>query len=192
MIDLLTSRLSNEIAKYFAWKPGSHSLATDAMQQEWNQEVLYAFLPFLVIERVFCKALKKKVNVVILIKLAWQTEPCYSIFFAISFFQPFLLPMSQSILKNSNGENHPFSPYPRYSSTWDVLAFIKSKWTDNKNFSNKHIILKFTKLFALTSASRASFMHPLDIRFMFHSEENFFQFHKISKTMEKGQNTSNI
>ena len=113
-------------------------------------------------------------------------------FFAISFFQPFLLSMSQSILKNSNGENYPFSPYPRYSSTWDVLAFIKNKWTDNKNFSNKHIIVKFTKLFALTSASRASFMHPLDIRFMFHSEESFFQFHKISKTMEKGQKTSNI
>ena len=86
MIDLLTSRLSNEIAKYFAWKPDPHSLATDAMQQEWNQEVLYPFLPFLVIERVFCKAVKEKVNIIILITLARQTEPCYSIFLQSHFF----------------------------------------------------------------------------------------------------------
>lgn len=85
MIDLLTSRLSNEIAKYFAWKPGPDSLATDAMQQEWNQEVLYAFLPILVVERVFCKAVKEKVNIVILITLARQTEPCYSIFLQFHF-----------------------------------------------------------------------------------------------------------
>ena len=37
MIDLFASRLSNQIAKYFAWKPDPHSLATDAMKQEWNQ-----------------------------------------------------------------------------------------------------------------------------------------------------------
>ena len=35
-IDLVASRLSNQIAKYFAWKQDPHSLATDAIQQEWN------------------------------------------------------------------------------------------------------------------------------------------------------------
>ena len=32
VVDLFASRLSNEIAKYFAWKPDPHSLATDTMQ----------------------------------------------------------------------------------------------------------------------------------------------------------------
>ena len=45
MIDLLDSRLSNQIAKCFAWKPGLHSLPTDAMRQEWNQKILPEFTP---------------------------------------------------------------------------------------------------------------------------------------------------
>ena len=31
VIDLFASRLFNQIAKYFAWKPDPHSLGTDAM-----------------------------------------------------------------------------------------------------------------------------------------------------------------
>ena len=37
VIYLFASRSSNQIAKYFAWKPDPHSLATDATKQEWNQ-----------------------------------------------------------------------------------------------------------------------------------------------------------
>ena len=40
MIHLFASRLSNQIAKYFAWKQYQHSLAMDAIQQEWNQKIL--------------------------------------------------------------------------------------------------------------------------------------------------------
>ena len=36
VIDLFASKLSNQIAKHFAWKPDPHSLDTDAMQQEWT------------------------------------------------------------------------------------------------------------------------------------------------------------
>ena len=48
VIDLFASRLSNEIAKYFAWQPDPHSLATDTIQHEWDQEILYAFPPVFV------------------------------------------------------------------------------------------------------------------------------------------------
>ena len=63
---------------------------------------------------------------------------------------------------------------PRYSSTSDfqiVLEFIKNNWMDNKSPPNKNLTLKFKMLLALTSASRASNIHHLDIRFMFFFEE---------------------
>ena len=71
-IDLFASRFSNQIAKCFTWKPDPHSLATEAMQQEWNQESLYAFPPFLLTQRALCKIAKEKVSTVILITPARQ------------------------------------------------------------------------------------------------------------------------
>ena len=62
VIDLFTSRLCNQIGKCFASKPDPHSLATDAMQQEWNQEIQYAYSPFSLIQRVLCKIAKEKVS----------------------------------------------------------------------------------------------------------------------------------
>ena len=65
VIDLFVSRLSNQIAKYFASKPDPYSLSADAIQQEWNQEILYAFPPFSLTQRVLWKIAKEKVNTVI-------------------------------------------------------------------------------------------------------------------------------
>ena len=107
VIDLFAFRLSNQIAKYFAWKRDPHSLATDAMQREWNQEILYAFPPFSLIQRVLCKIAKEKVSTVILITPALQTQPWYPNLLAMSFTQPFLLPMSPGVLKDPKGEYHP-------------------------------------------------------------------------------------
>ena len=89
VIDLFASRLSNQIAKYFAWKPDPHSLAADAMQQEWNHEILYAFPPFSLIQRVLCKIAKEKFSTVILITPALQTQPWYPNLLAMSFTQLF-------------------------------------------------------------------------------------------------------
>ena len=108
VIDLFASRLSNQIAKYFAWKPGPHILVTDAMQQERNQGILYAFPPFSLTQRVLCKIAKEKVSTVILITPAWQTQPWYPNLLAMSLSQPFLLPMSSGVLKDPKGEDHPF------------------------------------------------------------------------------------
>ena len=51
---------------------------------------------------------KNKVSTVILITPAWQTQPQprYPNRLAISFSQPFQLPMSEGVLKNPKGEDH--------------------------------------------------------------------------------------
>ena len=59
---------------------------------------------------------------------------------------------------------------------------------DNKSLPNKNLILKLTMLLALTSASRASNIHHLDIPFMSLSEEKVvFNFPKLLKTWKKGR-----
>ena len=82
-------------------------------------------------------------------------------------------------------------PQPRYSSTWKVqivLEFIKNNWTDNKSLPNKNLTLKLTMVLTLTSTSRASNIHHLDIRFMSLSEEKIvFNFSKLLKSRKKGR-----
>ena len=58
-------------SKIFCLETNPHSLATDAIQQECNQGLLYAFPPFSLIQRVLCKIAKEKVSTVILITPAW-------------------------------------------------------------------------------------------------------------------------
>ena len=106
VIDLFASRLSNQITKYFAWKPDPQCLDTDVMQQEWNQEILYPFSLFSLIQRVLCKIAKEKVSTGLLITPAWKTQPWYPNLLAMSFSQPFLLPMSPGVLKNPKGEDY--------------------------------------------------------------------------------------
>ena len=76
------------------------------MQQEWNQEILYAFPPFLLIQRALCKIAKEKVSTVILKTAVWQTQPWYPDLLVMSFSQPFLLPLSPGVLKNPKGKDH--------------------------------------------------------------------------------------
>ena len=80
------------------------------------------------------------------------------------------------------------SPQPRYSSTWDVQIvpeFTKNNWTDNKSFPNKNLILELTMLLVLTSASRASSIHYLEVCFMTLSDMFFSKLLKIWKKKDK-------
>ena len=77
-------------------------------------------------------------------------------------------------------------PQPRYVFAWNVesvINHIKTKWKNNENLSEKCLVI----LIALTSASRASGMHCLYVRFMIKSEDDyFFIFHKLqSKAQPK-------
>ena len=45
-IDLLASRLSNQLPCYYFWNSDPNSLGTDALQQNWYHRSLYAFPPF--------------------------------------------------------------------------------------------------------------------------------------------------
>ena len=74
-------------------------------------------------------------------------------------------------------------PQPRYMFAWSkesVINYIKTKWKNNENLSEKYLTYKLVILVALlASASRTSAMHCLDVRFMVKSDDAYiFTFHK--------------
>ena len=81
------------------------------------------------------------------------------------------------------------SPQPRYAFIWDVqivLSYLKS-FGGSPQLSDKMLTYKTTMLMALTSASRASALHHLDMRFMVICENHcMFNFRQLHKSWRKG------
>ena len=77
-------------------------------------------------------------------------------------------------------------PQPRYMINCDVqivINYIKSEWEYSEGLSEKFLTLKLVMLMALTSASRASAIHHLDIRYMVKGNEKYvFKFHRLHKS----------
>ena len=75
------------------------------------------------------------------------------------------------------------TPQRRYCFIWNVLTmidFIKSKWGQNEDLSDKYLTYELTMLLALTSASHVLGLHHLDIRFMTKGTNNYmFTFGKL-------------
>ena len=92
---------------------------------------------------------------------------------------PDVCTLVSGILKNRSAQ-------PRYMFAWSVesvINYIKTKWKNNENLSRKYLTYKLVILMALTSASRSSEMHCLDVRFMVKSEDAYiFPFHKFHKS----------
>ena len=78
-------------------------------------------------------------------------------------------------------------PQPRYVFIWDiqtVLDFVKYQWSGCDS-SDKVLIYKLVILMALSSASRASAIHNLHMRYMLRTEGKFvFIFHKLHKSQK--------
>jgi len=108
IIDLFASRLSNQIPVYFSWKPDPYCLGVDAMQQEWpHNQILYAFPPFSMINRVLKKVVQDQVLTLILIAPTWQSQVWYPQLIRLSRRNPILLPPEMDLLKGVPKRNHP-------------------------------------------------------------------------------------
>ena len=82
-------------------------------------------------------------------------------------------------------------PQPRYTFVWDVeivLVYLKTNMPDNSQLSDKDLTRKLTVLMALSSASRASSLQHLNIKFMARNEM-FYKcyFHKLHKSWKRGK-----
>ena len=69
-----------------------------------------------------------------------------------------------------------------------VLNFIKSTWGETDRLGRKELSLKLCMLLALTTSSRDSGIHHLDIKFMVNtSDKVIFHSHKLHKSRRKGK-----
>ena len=78
LLDLLASRLCHQLSRSIAWRRDPQSVATDAFQQDWKYQFLYAFPPFSMIGRVLRKVQKDQTNMII-VTPAWQSQSWYPI-----------------------------------------------------------------------------------------------------------------
>ena len=93
------------------------------------------------------------------------------------------VPQYQEVCALVSGIFNNRPPQPRYVFVWSVesvINYIKTKWKNNENLSEKYLTYKLVILVALlASASRTSAMHCLDVRFMVKSDDAYiFTFHK--------------
>ena len=83
------------------------------------------------------------------------------------------------------------SPQPKKLFAWDiqeVLNFIKSTWGETDRLGEKELSLKLCMPLTLTTSSRGSGIHHLDIRFMVNTSDKVtFHFHKLHKSWRKGK-----
>ena len=79
---------------------------------------------------------------------------------------------------------------------WDVqivINYIKSEWRYSEGLSGKLLTLKLVMLMALTSASRASAVHHLDIMYMVKGNEKYVsKFHRLHKSWRCGKPISSL
>ena len=106
-IYLFASRLCHQLPQYIAWHPDPCSQGTDAMIQNWNIGLPYAFPPFSMISRVLLKIKQECVPLLILIAPVWSTQPWYPELLNLCVREPVLLPQGQEILISPKNIVHP-------------------------------------------------------------------------------------
>ena len=60
VVDLFASRLNHQLPQYIAWRLDSFSQCTDAINQDWSQDYLYASPPFFLINRILHKVKEER------------------------------------------------------------------------------------------------------------------------------------
>ena len=74
-----------------------------------------------------------------------------------------------------------------------VQDFPKEKFGDNDQLSNKELTLKVTILLALTTSSRISALHILDLNHMIKTSEYYeFRYHKLHKSWRRGESPPSL
>lgn len=146
-IDLFTSRTNRQLPVYCSWRPDPEAYAVDAFSIQWANHYPYLFPPFALINRCTAKIKEEKVDAV-LIAPVWQNQVWYPGLLEMLVSEPVLLPMSQDILQNTQGEPHPLvteghlplAAWPVSGKNSEPGAFLKelSQSSDGGPPRNQH------------------------------------------------------
>ena len=76
-VNLFTTRLNSQLARFASWKPDPEALFYDAFARSWDAFTPYIFQPFLLPGRVLGKLQSNKLQQAIGIARCWETRPWY-------------------------------------------------------------------------------------------------------------------
>ena len=77
-IDLLASRLTHQLPRYFSWRPDPMVKATNTFQQNWGTLKGFANPPWCPLGRVLSQVMEQRVQVV-LVASVWKGQPWYPV-----------------------------------------------------------------------------------------------------------------
>ena len=97
-VDLFASRLSNQLPRYFSWRPDPLAEATDAFSQQWQQFRGYANPPWCLIGRVLSQVKDQQAQV-ILVAPVWKGQPWYPVLLGMLYSYPRQLPRLPSLFQ---------------------------------------------------------------------------------------------
>ena len=133
-IDLFATRNNNRVPKYFSWRPDPGAIGTDAFAQTWNYDLMYAFPPFSLINRVLQKVILDQAELILIVPM-WPTQTWFARLLQLLERKPVLIPTRRHTiyLPHNQGEIHPL---------WKKLKLmacrLSRKPSKAKVFLNKH------------------------------------------------------
>ena len=98
-IDLLASRLSNQLPSYYSWKPDPNSLGTDALQQNWYHKESICIPSICLDSQSTEKSRGGEVPFLIIVTPTCQTQSWYPELLLLSVRNPIILPLKDDLLK---------------------------------------------------------------------------------------------
>ena len=106
-IDLFASILNNQIPRYVAWKPDPSAEHIDAFSMSWENDLLYAFPPFSLIDRCLQKIHQERATVIMVVP-QWPTRPWWAKLNRLLCQEPRLIKHAPDKLRHPvTGQTHP-------------------------------------------------------------------------------------
>ena len=90
-IDLFASRLNFQMKPFISWGPDPEALAINAFTQNWSKWLIYAFLPFSLLQKVLSKWQKDGAEGILIVP-KWPTAVWYPQMLKMLTREPVLLP----------------------------------------------------------------------------------------------------
>ena len=104
-VDLLASRLSTQLPRYFSWKPDPLAEATDAFTQQWEKFRGYANPPWCLVGIVLSQIQRQQAQV-ILVAPVWKGQSWYPVLLEMLYDYPQQLPHTLNLFQWTSNVNH--------------------------------------------------------------------------------------
>ena len=100
-IDLFASRLNAQVPHYYAWKPDPGCIGVDALSHAWNKHnanLMYAFPPFSLMQKVLKKIVEDQVEVIVVVPM-WPTQSWFPRLLHLLCSEPLILRSRTTLLQ---------------------------------------------------------------------------------------------